>query len=197
MLINRQLTDFDVSAGACAVALLGAALFDYVFRLSRKTLADERAAVWIGWAWARKAATTVEQAIAPLKPSAIGYLTVRRAGAAVSASQPAEYHARTQRDDAAAGGRSHHRTRWLRGSLWIRAVPFAGDVLLKREFVAGNDSDRVTCRDLADDLGRGRLVPGCMIGQRTDRMIRAADPIHVKSVASNSYSDVPTHSSLE
>jgi hypothetical protein len=53
--------------------------------------------------------------------------------------------------------------------------PFAGDVLLKREFLAGNDSDRVTCRDLADDLGRGRLVPGRMICQRTDRMIRAAD----------------------
>ena len=46
MLINGQLTDFDVSAGVCAVALLGAALFEYVFRLSRKTLADERAAVW-------------------------------------------------------------------------------------------------------------------------------------------------------
>ena len=46
----------------------------------------------IVWAWkARKAATTVEQAIAPLKPSVVGYLTVRRAGAAVSASQPAEY----------------------------------------------------------------------------------------------------------
>ena len=175
MLINGQLTDFDVSAGVCAVALLGAALFEYVFRLSRKTLADERAAVWIVWAWkARKAATTVAQAIAPLKPSVAGYLTVRRSGAAVSASQPAEYHARTQRDDPA-GRRSHHRTRWLPGSLWIRAVPFAGDVLLKREFLAGNDSDRVTCRDLADDLGRGRLVPGCMIGQRTDRMIRAAD----------------------
>lgn len=49
------------------------------------------------WAWkARKAATAVEQAIAPLKRSAVGYLTVRRAGAAVSAPQPAEYHARTQ-----------------------------------------------------------------------------------------------------
>jgi hypothetical protein len=46
MLINGQLTDFDVSAGICAVALLGAALFVYVFRLSRKTLADGRAAVW-------------------------------------------------------------------------------------------------------------------------------------------------------
>ena len=91
-------------------------------------------------------------AIVPLKPSVVGYLTVRRAGAAVSASQPAEYHARTQRDDPAAADRSHHRTRWLRGSLWIRAVPFAGDVLLKREFLAGNDSDRVTCHDLADDL---------------------------------------------
>ena len=46
MLINGQLTDFDVSAGVCAVALLGAALFEYVVRLSRKTLADVRAAVW-------------------------------------------------------------------------------------------------------------------------------------------------------
>jgi hypothetical protein len=176
MLINGQLTDFDFSAGVSAVALLGAALFEYVFKLSRKTLADERAAVWSVWAWkARKPATTVEQAMAPLKPSVVGYLTVRRAGAAVSASQLAECHARNQRDDPAAAGRSHHHTRWLRGSLWIRAVPFAGDVLIKREFLAGNDSDRVTCRDLADDLDRGRLVPGCMIGQRTDRMIRAAD----------------------
>ena len=32
--------------GVCAVALLGAALFEYFFRLSRETLADERAAVW-------------------------------------------------------------------------------------------------------------------------------------------------------
>lgn len=89
----------------------------------------------IVWVWkARKAATTVEQAIAPLKPSLVGYQTVRRAGAAVNASQPAEYHPRTQRDDPAAAGRSHHHTRWLRGFLWIRAVPFAGDVLLKREF---------------------------------------------------------------
>ena len=31
MLINGQLTDFGVSAGVCAVALLGAALFEYVF----------------------------------------------------------------------------------------------------------------------------------------------------------------------
>jgi hypothetical protein len=61
MLIDGQLTDFDVSAGVCAVALLGAALFEYVFGLSRKTLADERAAVW---AWkARKAAAKVEQVI--------------------------------------------------------------------------------------------------------------------------------------
>ncbi len=30
MLINGQLTDFDVSAGVCAVALLGVALFEYV-----------------------------------------------------------------------------------------------------------------------------------------------------------------------
>jgi hypothetical protein len=37
MLINGQLTDFDVSAGVCAVALLGAALFECVIRLSRKT----------------------------------------------------------------------------------------------------------------------------------------------------------------
>ena len=31
MLVNGQLNDFDVSAGVCAVALLGAALFEYVF----------------------------------------------------------------------------------------------------------------------------------------------------------------------
>lgn len=100
MLINSQLTDFDVSAGVCAVALIGVALFEYVFRLSRKTLPDEPAAVWdcVG-VEGPHGATTVEQAIAPLKPSAVGYLTVRRAGAAVSASQPAEHHARTRRDD--------------------------------------------------------------------------------------------------
>ena len=46
MLINGQLNDFDVSAGVCAVALLGAALFEYVVRLSRKTLAHGRVAVW-------------------------------------------------------------------------------------------------------------------------------------------------------
>jgi len=46
MLSNGQLTDFDVSAGVCAAALLGATLFEYVVRLSRKTLADGRAAVW-------------------------------------------------------------------------------------------------------------------------------------------------------
>ena len=46
MLINGQLTDFDVSAGVCGVALLGAALFEYVVRLSRKTPAHGRAAVW-------------------------------------------------------------------------------------------------------------------------------------------------------
>jgi hypothetical protein len=118
-----------------------------------------------GWQ-PRKAATTVEQAIAHLKPSVVGYLNVRRAGAAVSARQPAERHARTQRDDRAVAGRSHHHTRRLRGSFWIRAVPFAGDILLKREFLAGNDSDRVTWCDLADDLDCGRPVPGCVIGQR-------------------------------
>jgi hypothetical protein len=37
MLINGQPTDFDVSAGVCAVALLEAAVFEYVVRLSRKT----------------------------------------------------------------------------------------------------------------------------------------------------------------
>ena len=37
MLINGQLTDFNVAAVVCAVALLGAALFGYVVRLSRKT----------------------------------------------------------------------------------------------------------------------------------------------------------------
>jgi hypothetical protein len=46
MLINGQLTDFDISAGVCAVALLGAALFECLVRLSGKTLADGRAAVW-------------------------------------------------------------------------------------------------------------------------------------------------------
>jgi hypothetical protein len=46
MLSNGQLTDFDVSAGVCASALLGAALFEYVVMLSRKTLAHGRAAVW-------------------------------------------------------------------------------------------------------------------------------------------------------
>jgi hypothetical protein len=46
MLINDQPTDFDVSAGVCAAALLGATLFEYVVRLSRKALADGRAAVW-------------------------------------------------------------------------------------------------------------------------------------------------------
>ncbi len=90
-------------------------LFEYVFRLSRKTLADERAAVWdcVGVAGAQGGHHS-RASYHPLKPSVVGYLTVRRAGAAVSASQPAEYHARTQRDDPAAAGRSHHRTRWLR-----------------------------------------------------------------------------------
>ena len=37
MLINDQPTDFNVSAGICATALLGATLFEYVVRLSRKT----------------------------------------------------------------------------------------------------------------------------------------------------------------
>jgi hypothetical protein len=37
MLINGQLTDFDISAVGCAAALLGATLFEYVVRLSRKT----------------------------------------------------------------------------------------------------------------------------------------------------------------
>ena len=46
MLINGELTDFDFSAGVCGVALLGAALFEYVVRLSRETLAHGRAAVW-------------------------------------------------------------------------------------------------------------------------------------------------------
>ena len=55
MLINGQLTDFDVSAGVCAVDLLGAALFEYVFSLSSKPAAE------------------VEQVIDhPLKPSAVG-----------------------------------------------------------------------------------------------------------------------------
>jgi hypothetical protein len=46
MLIDGQLTDFDVSASICAAALLGASLFEYVARLSRKTLARGRAGVW-------------------------------------------------------------------------------------------------------------------------------------------------------
>jgi hypothetical protein len=46
LMIDGQLTDFDVSAGVCASALLGAALSEYVVRLSRKTLAHGRAAVW-------------------------------------------------------------------------------------------------------------------------------------------------------
>jgi hypothetical protein len=46
MLINGQPTDFNVSAGICATALLGATLSEYVVRLSRKTLAHGRAAVW-------------------------------------------------------------------------------------------------------------------------------------------------------
>jgi hypothetical protein len=46
MLINGQLTDFDVSAGVGAATLLGATLFESVVRLSRKTLAHGRAAVW-------------------------------------------------------------------------------------------------------------------------------------------------------
>jgi hypothetical protein len=37
MLINGQLTDFDVAAAVCAVALLGAALFEYVVGISSKT----------------------------------------------------------------------------------------------------------------------------------------------------------------
>jgi hypothetical protein len=37
MLINGQLTDFDVAAGVCAVAILWAALYEYVVRLSHKT----------------------------------------------------------------------------------------------------------------------------------------------------------------
>jgi hypothetical protein len=37
MLINGQLTDFDVSAVVSAAALLWAALYEYVVRLSHKT----------------------------------------------------------------------------------------------------------------------------------------------------------------
>jgi hypothetical protein len=37
MLINGQPTDFDISAGVCAVALPMAALIECVIRLSRKT----------------------------------------------------------------------------------------------------------------------------------------------------------------
>jgi hypothetical protein len=46
MMIDGQLTDFDVSASVCAAGLLGATLSEYVVRLSRKTLAHGRAAVW-------------------------------------------------------------------------------------------------------------------------------------------------------
>jgi hypothetical protein len=45
MVIDGQLTDFDVSAGVCAAGLLGATLSEYFVRLSRKTLAHGRAAV--------------------------------------------------------------------------------------------------------------------------------------------------------
>jgi hypothetical protein len=69
MLINGQLTDFDVSAGVGVVALLGVALFEYAFRLSRKTLPDERVAVGIVWAREARKAATVEQAIARSKSS--------------------------------------------------------------------------------------------------------------------------------
>jgi hypothetical protein len=41
--------------------------------------------------------------------------------------------------------------------------------------VADDDSDRVTCRDLAYDFRHGQLAPGSMIGQRSDRTIRTAD----------------------
>lgn len=37
MLIDGQPTDFDISMVVCAAALLGATLFEYVVRLSRKT----------------------------------------------------------------------------------------------------------------------------------------------------------------
>ena len=46
MLINGQLTDFDVAALVCAAALLGATVFENAVRLSRKTLAHGREAVW-------------------------------------------------------------------------------------------------------------------------------------------------------
>jgi hypothetical protein len=46
MLVNGQPTDFEVSAGVGAAALLGATLFEYVVTLSRKTLAHGRAAEW-------------------------------------------------------------------------------------------------------------------------------------------------------
>jgi hypothetical protein len=68
MLINGQLTDFDVSAGVCAAALLGATLFGYVVRLSRKTLAHGRAAVWERRDW--EASTMGPPPAAPL-PAAV------------------------------------------------------------------------------------------------------------------------------
>jgi hypothetical protein len=46
MVIDGQLTDFDVPAGVCVAGLLGATLSEYVVRLSRRTLAHRRAAVW-------------------------------------------------------------------------------------------------------------------------------------------------------
>jgi hypothetical protein len=112
--------------GGCLFSCLTrAALFKYGLMLSRETLADERAAVPI--VSARKAATTVKQAIAPLKPTVVGYLTVRRAGAAVSAPQPAEYHARTQRDDP---GAAAERSTALAGSVDLSGLaPFLSPVM--------------------------------------------------------------------
>lgn len=64
MLINDRITVFGRSAGVSAVASLAAALLEYVVRPSRKTLANERAAVWERRDRdAREAATKVEQVI--------------------------------------------------------------------------------------------------------------------------------------
>lgn len=73
MLINGQLTDFDVSVGVCAVALLGAALSEYVFGAKPQD-ARRWTRSWLGTSrpGAREVATKVKQVIAPLKSSAVG-----------------------------------------------------------------------------------------------------------------------------
>lgn len=46
-------------------------------------------------------------------PRVVGYLTIRRAGAAVSASQLAEFHARTQGDDRSSATRIDQPVKYL------------------------------------------------------------------------------------